>query len=229
MDLLDRTSTAERVADIVRTRILEGQHRPGERLNEAGIVTELRISRNTLREAYRLLIHEGLLSQELNRGMFVRVPSVDDVADIYRVRRLVECEAVRRLDAAGVRPGGTAHPVVLLLSEIVARAEAAQASPDPDDGEMLVVGTANIHFHQQIAGLSASTRIDALMRRLLAELRLVFFVMEDPHRFYEPYVARNRELLDLIAAGDGPAAEHYLAKYLTDAETELIEAYSALP
>ena len=54
----------------------------------------------------------------------------------------------------------------------------------------------------------------------------VFFVMEDPHRFYEPYVGRNRELYDLIAAGDGPAAEHYLAEYLDDAETELTAAYS---
>lgn len=228
MDLLDRSSTAERVAEVVRTRILEGRHRPGERLNEAAIVKELKISRNTLREAYRLLIHEGLLSQELNRGMFVRIPSVDDVADIYRVRKLVECEAVRRVDPAAVSPGGAAYVVVRDLETVVRRAEQAQAAPDPADAEMLVVGTANIHFHQRIAGLTGSPRIDTLMRRLLAELRLVFFVMEDPHRFYEPYVARNRELLDLLAAGDGPAAEHYLDKYLDDAESELTEAYSLL-
>jgi DNA-binding GntR family transcriptional regulator len=219
--LLDRTSRAEKVADILRNRILEGYFRPGQRLNELEIVDGLGVSRNTLREAYRLLTHEGLLAQELNRGMFVRMPTVDDVTDIYRVRRLVECGAVRALTPAAVAPGGPSYDAVQELGAIVTSAEQAL------DADLRAVGTANVQFHQRIAALNGSTRIDELMSRLSAELRLVFQVMDDPRRFHAPYVARNRELHTLIAAGDGPAAERHLDRYLTDAERQLVEALSS--
>ncbi|HET9142050.1 GntR family transcriptional regulator, partial [Actinophytocola sp.] len=70
---LDRTSTAERVAGILRDRIMEGHLRPGDKLSEEEITRRLGISRNTLREAFRLLGHERLLEHQLNRGVFVRV------------------------------------------------------------------------------------------------------------------------------------------------------------
>src|SRR3954453_3061387 len=95
--LLGRTSTAERVSDILRSRIADGFFPPGTRLSEDSIGSALGVSRNTLREAFRLLTHERLLIHELNRGVFVRVLTVEDVIDIYQVRRLIECAAVRNL------------------------------------------------------------------------------------------------------------------------------------
>lgn len=43
--------------------------------------------------------HERLLLHQLNRGVFVRVLTVSDVIDLYRVRKLVECAAVRDIDS----------------------------------------------------------------------------------------------------------------------------------
>src|SRR3954449_13009123 len=93
--LLGRTSTAERVADILRSRIAEGYFPPGTRLSEDSIGGALGVSRNTLREAFRLLTHERLLVHELNRGVFVRVLTVADVHDLYRFRAILESEAIR--------------------------------------------------------------------------------------------------------------------------------------
>ncbi|WP_121701458.1 GntR family transcriptional regulator [Streptomyces sp. E5N298] len=76
--LLGRTSTAERVSDILRSRIAEGYFPPGTRLSEDSIGGALGVSRNTLRESFRLLTHERLLVHELNRGVFVRVLAVED-------------------------------------------------------------------------------------------------------------------------------------------------------
>ena len=71
-DLLGRSSTADRVAELLRTHIAEGHLLPGARLPEDAIGQALGVSRNTLREAFRLLTHEKLLSHALNRGVFVR-------------------------------------------------------------------------------------------------------------------------------------------------------------
>src|SRR5919112_1117058 len=72
----DRSSTAERVAELLRHRVIEGDLPPGHRLSEEQLVDVLHVSRNTLREAFRLLTHEGLLVHRLHRGVFV--PELDE-------------------------------------------------------------------------------------------------------------------------------------------------------
>ncbi|HEX3782385.1 MAG TPA: GntR family transcriptional regulator [Pseudonocardiaceae bacterium] len=211
--LLERTSTAERVADILRTRIIEGYFRPGNRLSEETIVGDLEISRNTLREAFRLLSHERLLRHELHRGVSVRKLSVADVIDLYRVRKAVECATVRALVAG--QPGIPAIEAAVVDGERAA-----------DAGDWQQVGTANLRYHQAVVALADSPRLDELMRGVLAELRLVFHVMSDTRRFYEPYLARNRQILGRIQAGDGEGADRLLAVYLDDAERQLVEAYT---
>ncbi|GAA1765939.1 GntR family transcriptional regulator [Nonomuraea bangladeshensis] len=208
---LGRSSTAERVADILRERISEGFFQPGQRLSEEAISEALRVSRNTLREAFRLLGHERLLDHQLNRGVFVRLPSVEDVLDLYRVRRVLEGSAVRRPPS----------PQTLgLVKEAVRDAERAAAE---DDWQR--VGTANIRFHQALVSLNDSPRIDELMRQLLAELRLVFHVMDNPRAFHEPFVERNRVLLGLVESGRREEAAAYLDDYLDHAEKLLVHAY----
>jgi DNA-binding GntR family transcriptional regulator len=213
--LLSRTSTAERVAAILRTRIIEGYFPPGTRLAEDAIGSALGVSRNTLREAFRLLSHERLLTHELNRGMFVRTLTVEDLVDLYRVRRFVECGVVRTV--AGPHPG---------LAAVAAAVEDGERALDSREWQAL--GTANIKFHQALVALAGSPRSDDLMSGILAELRLVFHVMADPQRFHEPYLARNRQILEQLQLGDGPGAAEALDVYLRDAENQLVQAFAEL-
>ncbi|NUO99245.1 MAG: GntR family transcriptional regulator [Nonomuraea sp.] len=208
---LSRSSTAERVADILRERIIEGSFPPGRRLSEEAISEGLGVSRNTLREAFRLLGHERLLDHRLNRGVFVRVPSVEDVSDLYTMRRVLEGAAVRR---------GASEQALTLLKEAVHDAGQAAAQ-----GDWQSVGTANIRYHQALVSMHGSPRLDEAMRQLLAELRLVFHVMENPGAFHEPFIGRNRVLLGLLESGRPEEAAAYLDDYFDEAERLLIRAY----
>jgi DNA-binding GntR family transcriptional regulator len=211
--LLSRSSTAERVADVLRSRIAEGYFAPGARLPEDAIRGALGVSRNTLREAFRLLTHERLLAHELNRGVFVRVLTLDDAVDLYRVRQVIECAVVEKV--------GEPPPDLTALREAVKAGKAAARHRDWQG-----LGTANIRFHQAIANLSGSSRIEELMRGLLAELRLVFHVMADPRGFHEPYLDRNIEILHTLEKGDGSSARLLLSAYLDDAQAQLVETYT---
>jgi DNA-binding GntR family transcriptional regulator len=214
---LDRGSAAERVADVLRQRIMEGFFPPGARLSEHALCAALGVSRNTLREAFRLLGHERLVAHELHRGVFVRVPSEADIVDLYRVRSIVECGAVRDLrNPSQARLDTVREPVRAGL-------RAAEA------GDWQGVGTADLRFHQALASLAGSERLDELMRSVLAELRLVFHVMASPREFHEPYLARNEEIMKLIDAGETQAAARVLAGYLADAERQLTSASRHLP
>jgi DNA-binding GntR family transcriptional regulator len=208
----DRVSTVELLAASLRERIIKGVYRSGERLDEPSICEALEVSRNSLREAFRLLTHERLLEHVMNRGVFVRKLTEDDVVDLYRVRKLVECNAVRTL----TRRPKQADAMV----EAVAAGDRAMK-----DEDWRGLGTANMVFHQAVASLAESPRIDELMRNMLAEMRLVFHVMADARRLHEPYLERNKEILAAIEAGDGPRAERLLLKYLEDSEQQIVAAY----
>ncbi|WP_077797827.1 GntR family transcriptional regulator [Streptomyces sp. JHA26] len=210
--LLGRTSTAERVSDILRSRIADGYFPPGTRLSEDSIGGALGVSRNTLREAFRLLTHERLLVHELNRGVFVRVLTVEDVEDIYRTRSLVECAVVRSL---GEPPYG--------LDGVASAVEAGWRAAD--EGDWKGVGTANIHFHQELVALAGSERTDELMRSVFAELRLAFHVVDDPRRLHEPYIARNAEILAALRAGDREEAARLLGVYLENSLERVVDVY----
>ncbi|MGW0513303.1 GntR family transcriptional regulator [Streptomyces olivaceoviridis] len=210
--LLGRTSTAERVSDILRSRISEGYFPPGTRLSEDSIGGALGVSRNTLREAFRLLTHERLLIHELNRGVFVRVLTVEDVEDIYRTRSLVECAVVRGLGEPPYRLDG--------LTSAVEEGRTAAAESDWKG-----LGTANIHFHRELVALAGSERTDELMRSVFAELRLAFHVVDDPRRLHEPYLARNAQILQALQGGDRHGAERLLETYLADSLERVVEVY----
>lgn len=210
--LLDRSSTAERVADVLRRRITEGDLPPRTHLSEEQLIEVLRVSRNTLREAFRLLSHEGLLVHALHRGVFVRELGEADLVDLYRLRRTIECEVVRTLP--DLDPG--------LLRHLYDDVEAGESAAQRDDWAS--VGTANMEFHRHLAALAGSPRTDEVTARLLAELRLAFHAVASPQRLHESYVGRNRALLARLAAGESELAAKELEDYLADSLAELLEA-----
>src|SRR6266852_750184 len=92
---INRISIADQVASILRQRILDGELLPGTALQEVPMATSLGVSRNTVREATRILSMEGLLKRSAHRGVAVAQLSLEDVAEIYRLRHLLEIPAVR--------------------------------------------------------------------------------------------------------------------------------------
>jgi DNA-binding GntR family transcriptional regulator len=210
----DRSSTAERVADVLRRRITDGDLAPGSRLSEEQLVQVLGVSRNTLRESFRLLTHEGLLVHLLHRGVFVRVLDEDDLVDLYRLRRAVECAVVRSLPP--LEPGA--------LRPLEDDVRAAERAAEHEDWR--AVATANMRFHSHLVGLASSRRLDEVTARLLAELRLAFSAVASPALLHAPYVGRNRSLLALLERGEVERAACELDAYLDDSLAALLAAVS---
>ena len=147
------------------------------------------------------------------------VPELDehDVVDPYRLRRVLEVDVVRRL--AEHDPELLAGHLEPLHDDVEAAEAAALA------GRWAAVGTANMRFHQHLVGLAGSARLDAITSRLLAELRLLFHVIATPRELHEPYIERNRELLELLEARKYDEAAADLHQYLLDSEHGILEAF----
>src|SRR6201984_1889757 len=91
---IHRVSVADQVASVLRKRILAGELRPGTALQEVPLSASLGVSRNTMREATRILALEGLLKRSIHRGVAVSQLSLKDVQEIYHLRRMLEISGV---------------------------------------------------------------------------------------------------------------------------------------
>ncbi|MGB9377362.1 MAG: GntR family transcriptional regulator [Mycobacteriales bacterium] len=223
----------EAVVDTLRSTILDGRLRPGQRLDETTLVARLDISRNTLREAFRVLAHEHVVEHRPNRGVFVRSLTVKEAHDVYRTRRLLECGALResalRLarGVAGHEPGLTffLHHWQQGVSAVRSAVDAGELARQAADWE--AVGTANGTFHLALARLADNDVIDRTLRSLLTEMRLLFVVVAAPRDVHEQYLEDNAHIAGLVEAGELVRASIALEEYLLRAEDHLVGRYAA--
>ena len=202
---MEKPGSAARAVEQLRNSMINGELAPGTRLAESSLTGPLGVSRNTLREAFSTLIEEGLLVREPHRGVFVATLSPAQIADIYRVRVLLECTSLRQAPVDPPRAQGM-------------RAAVADARRAAEAGDWRAVGTANMHFHEQIVALAGSPRLDAWMRQLTAELRLAFVAVPDPAALHRPFVQMNDDIATLYEAGEGERAAEMLRDYLLTSE-----------
>lgn len=87
---LDNGSLSTKVFKILREEILNGKYKENEELKEVAIGNELGVSRTPVREAFRQLELEGLLTIIPNKGAYVTGISPKDVHDIYMIRSSLE-------------------------------------------------------------------------------------------------------------------------------------------
>jgi DNA-binding GntR family transcriptional regulator len=203
----------KRTAKLIRQKIVKGEFTPGQRLSEAALSESLAISRNTLREVFRLLTTEGLIKHEPNRGVSVAIPSIASIIDIYRVRRLVECQALAQ-----------AYPRHFASKHL--RAAVDMALRCRDNADWQGVGTANMEFHMAIVELADSERLNMMFAHLLAELRLAFGLLNDPEVLHAPYVDMNVKIINLFEAGQLTQAASTLNDYLVHSERIVLAAYA---
>lgn len=114
MVTLERTTTSQDLARILRERILAGALSAGAKLDENRLAADLGVSRTPLREALARLEQDGLITHEPYRGRVVTASDDDVVAETFPILGALEALAVRttagiskqtldRLDALNAR------------------------------------------------------------------------------------------------------------------------------
>jgi Domain of unknown function (DUF1989)/FCD domain len=105
------------------------------------------------------------------------------------VRRTLELQALMREDPIE-------EDEIAAMRDAVVHAQAAA-----DEGDWRSVGTYSLLFHRRIVQLLGSPLFDTFFTTILAQLRLVFASAPDERRFQRPWIAKDQEILELIASG----------------------------
>ena len=145
----------EAVLTELRRAIVSGELRAGEQVLQDSLAERFGVSRVPLREALKILEGEGQVVYRPHRGYFVAELDVDDLREVYRIRDLLESEAVR-----------VGAPAI--TSDDLARLADAAAAVDRADaaGDLVAMTAANRRFHFIIIEAAGMPRLARLIRIL---------------------------------------------------------------
>jgi DNA-binding GntR family transcriptional regulator len=206
---INRISVADQVATILRRRILDGELPPGTALQELPMAASLGVSRNTVREATRILSLEGLLKRNAHRGVAVAQLSLEDVAEIYQVRHLLEIPAVL---AAKMEDSD-------VLTEMRTALEGYEEAVEGADWVRAV--RFDLHFHTLLIRFHRNRRLESFYQKLLGELRMGMVLVDLSHDDPEGLVPAHRRIYQLLTSGETNQCARLLAQHLRDSESRL--------
>jgi len=201
--------TSERIAANLRTEILNGLIRPGQRLRQEEVAQRLGTSRLPVREALRMLETEGLVENESNKG--ARVPRLDmrSLDVVYQMRERLE-------------------PLALAVSmPALGQAKIRQLSEIQDRIEEKFDVARFLDLDREFHLLSYSEcRVDPLSAMVMRmwnstqAYRRAFVSISGPERLWV-INAEHRLLIDSIERGDVPDAERHLSGHIRRTRIEL--------
>ena len=209
---LATVSTVEAAANALREMILDGQIEPGARLRENEFAGRLGIARHSFRAATQILISEGLLLREPNRG--VQVPTFDPahLIDVFRLRTALEIEAVRLVVASGEVPTAAEESV-------------AELSGVPDDAPWRAVVEPDFRFHRAIIDASGSPRLARAYSSVQSEILLCLAQLRAYYQRPSQVAAEHEELIAAMRSGDPQRAEDLFRAHLSEAVDNLTKAW----
>lgn len=198
----------EFVSEKIRSRILDGTYVPGTRLVERDLAAEFAVSRSPIREAIRLLNHEGLLESLATRGIVVKKLTRHDVIEIFDLREALEGLAAR-LAAERVAGGAISD-----LDEYVRRSHTAANALDFDTAH-----AANAAFHDELIAFSENGNLQIMLKPLLGRLHWIFRQVLDFQQVYREHDG----LAKAIATGDPRKARRVAEKHVQSYRARTLE------
>ncbi|SOC06941.1 GntR family transcriptional regulator [Rhodobacter maris] len=207
-DLSKTKSATDIVFDALRRAIVLGDLEQGAALRQEEIAGAFNVSRIPVREAISRLEQIGLVETRRHRGAFVTDLSVSEIEEIFRLRALVESDAIR-------------HAVPHMTSAVLAAAEAAHQAFARATAPADWIGE-NRRFHCTLYSAGGQRLyvgvIDTLLnlsdRHLRAQLSL--------GEAHSKAVAEHAELLLACRAGDAELAATLTLRHVEGAKRSLL-------
>jgi DNA-binding GntR family transcriptional regulator len=185
----------------LRERILLGHIEPGGRINVRQLEQHFGVSHIPIREAIRRLEAEGLVVSVPRKGAVAAGVSLNELDEIYDLRRIVEPSVARR--AVDVMTASEFDEITVAYEALVG---AERGTIDVEFSK------AHWDFHWQVLGPGSTDEIERLVHRLwrVADryVRLTRGVAIDAAH------DQHHQLYDACAARDGGAAAEILERHL---------------
>lgn len=197
-----RKSAHAFVRDSLRRAILDGSLTGGTRLFQSKVADMLGVSTTPVREAFRELASEGLLTMDAHRGVKVRRIDAVELREIYDVRLLLEPPAARlaavHIDADGLERAGR------LLDRVA------------QEKEPVTWARLNNQFHATLVDGCGSERLAGIIRSLQETAAAYVVTAIQSGVALHHHNEQHTQLMEAMRDRDGERAAEVTAAHLRD-------------
>ncbi|WCB93451.1 HTH-type transcriptional repressor RspR [Baekduia alba] len=203
---LEPASLRQRASDALRSAIVGGRLKPGDRLKEVELAEELGISRAPVREALRQLEHEGLVVSLPYRATEVLGVSQEEVAEVLvPIRLTLESFAFRK-----AMPVLTEADFVVLEQLVEAMRVAGQR------GDLDALAEDDVRFHELVIERSGQPHCLQIWRSIEPRVRAYFRRDAPRHTTADEVADEHDELLQALRAGDEQRLVDTLSRHVNN-------------
>ena len=217
LENLHHKSLKEGIFDILHGKIIAGDIAPGDWLRQEEIATQLGVSMTPVREALDLLVSVGLAERVPYRGVRVPQPGVDEIAEAYAMRLLLEAAGARA--AALNRKQDQVEELKRILSQMKGLLSLEDMSP---------LRQLSRQFHQSmvaIGGNSSLNKIHEMVMNAFPDWMLYEYLFRHTDMLEESLKDEYQEhmkLVEAIEAGDADLAEREAIAHIRDLGDDLM-------
>ncbi len=202
---------SEEIADILRDNIISGNINPGEKVNEYQVAKLLNISRPPIREAFRLLTAEGLITLVPRKGAFVSKLSIQEVKEIYEMKSMMESFAVRlAIPTVDEREVSKLDSINNLMEEKIKR------------NNFKAILKLNIEFHQKMIRMSKNQKLVHFYGSIVLPIRRYQRVGLSAPTSWETSLQEHRSIIEAIKSKNVELAERLSRGHTIKATTRVI-------
>lgn len=199
-------STTERAYDKLKSAIMSGDLKAGDRIKEELVAEQLGVSRTPVRHALQKLAAQGFIEMLHHQGARVSDWSAQDLGEITDMRALLESFG------AGIAARKVTAPLLEALRDLASKMEQAAERGTPKDLEAIT--DLNSQFHMTIIEASGNRRlaevIGMLAHPLLIQRRFSGFSKERLQRSMN----HHREIIDALESGDSDWASAIMRSHI---------------
>ena len=188
---------AEWVDSLLRRAIVHGELAPGEKLYAERLAEQWGVSATPLRETFQRLAGEGLVVIEPQRGARVATVSVEQAAEIYERRLLLDPVAIEQSVSAAVQAGA----LVSFADDV----RAAHRALEVKHRSVAAFHDAHTRFHMALVSRCPNRRMLTQIAQLLEHSQRFQTIRVGGHSRVGDARAEHLQLRD--AALDGRASD----------------------
>ncbi|MGB9627141.1 MAG: GntR family transcriptional regulator [Thermodesulfobacteriota bacterium] len=211
IEILSATQTA---AQHLRDMIVIGELRPGQKINETQLASEMGLSRPPLREAFRILESECLITNIPRKSKFVSNISKDDFEKIYFTRRMIECFSIDLIKMKGIKDF---TPLYQSLEEASSKKLDIEDSPR----EILECLKSFAEFHIKLVEITRNPYLLHFYQSISSNL-LRYQFLYFSKKYKKPLLDEHLQIFQLIQRGDYEQAKDYLISHINYSFEEII-------
>jgi len=197
----------ESLVQYLRDRIIIGELRAGQKLNEAHLSLSLGVSRPPLREAYRILEREHLVFNVPRKGTYVTEISIEDLQEVTQARQMIECCAIDLLKLKNIRD----------LPQVASALDAGfkLSVPSGDDTEQYLIYIKTFtDYHLKLVESCGNGWLIYFYQAIASNLSRYQFKYFHIPGTRETSLKDHRQVLNFIEAGDHDRAKEYLSSHI---------------